>query len=92
VGFKDFSLSAGFTHHKYPTHQMTLNWFFEFELIDMIMDRVRLSNYHNAHHNLLDQNFSLYGFVPDSFYTYLNSYLGFIPQKEDNGIKSNKVN
>jgi len=82
VGFKEFSLSAAFTHHKYPTHQMTLNWFFEFELIDMIMNRVRLSNYHNAHHNLVDQNFSVYGFVPDSVYTNLNSYLEFVPKKD----------
>jgi len=63
--FKEVGMGLGYTHHKYPTHLMTLGYFFEFEVIDMIMDRVRLCNYHNVHHHLLDRNFGTYGFVSD---------------------------
>lgn len=65
VIFKELAMGLGYTHHKYPTHLMTLGYFFEFEVIDMIMERVRLCNYHNVHHHLLDRNFGTYGFISD---------------------------
>jgi len=39
--------------------------FFEYEFIDMIMNAVRLSNYHNEHHNYVEKNYGAFGFVSD---------------------------
>jgi sterol desaturase/sphingolipid hydroxylase (fatty acid hydroxylase superfamily) len=71
----EMGISLGHTHHKYPNHQMTLCYFFEFDLIDMIMDRVRLSNYHHLHHHLTDQNFGVYGFISDEILLKGNQYI-----------------
>jgi sterol desaturase/sphingolipid hydroxylase (fatty acid hydroxylase superfamily) len=65
VVIKEIFTTAMSTHHKYPTHQLTFFYFFEFELLDMLLGGVRLANYHNAHHNLVDENFSLVGIVND---------------------------
>jgi len=73
--FKELGLSMGYLHHKYPTYQLTVGYFFEFELIDMIMNRVRLSNFHNLHHNLLDQNFSIFGFLSDEAIFKVNQFV-----------------
>jgi hypothetical protein len=85
VGIKEFFNTAVYTHHKYPTNQLTLIYYFEFELIDMVLGGVRMANYHNAHHKLVDQNFSGWGIFNDKMIIdctkTLSSALGmFFPQ------------
>jgi len=48
IVIKEAILNSLFIHHKYPNNQMTLMYYFEFDLIDMIMNRTRLSYYHHV--------------------------------------------
>jgi len=88
VPFKEIVISLNYTHHKYPTHQMNLGYFFEFDVIDMIMDRVRLCNFHNIHHYLADRNYSTYGFVSDEV---LFKVLNGIKNLYQSGLRSFKL-
>jgi len=67
IGLKEFLMVGGHTHHKYPTNTLTLSYFFEYELIDMILNQVRMSNYHNEHHNHVEKNYGGFGFFSDEF-------------------------
>jgi hypothetical protein len=75
VVIKDIFTNAMHTHHKYPTHQLTHYYFFEFELIDMVTGRVRQANFHNSHHNVVDQYFSIVGIISDEVIVYCNNVL-----------------
>jgi len=68
VVIKEIFINGAYNHHKYPTNQITLIYFFEFELIDMVLGGVRLVNYHKDHHTLVDQNFSLWGIFNDKLF------------------------
>jgi len=54
----------------------------------MIMDRVRLCNYHNVHHHLLDRNFSSFGWVSDEV---LFKVLNGIKSVYQSGLRSFKL-
>jgi len=73
--FKEVMMVVGQSHHKYANHHMSLYYFFEFELIDMIMDRVRFSSFHNEHHTHLDKNFGIYGVISDEVVIKVNQYI-----------------
>jgi sterol desaturase/sphingolipid hydroxylase (fatty acid hydroxylase superfamily) len=72
---KEITVSLTFVHHKYSNHHMMLGYLFEWDLIDMIMDRVRVSDFHHLHHTLLDQNFSALGFISDEVLIKVYQYL-----------------
>jgi len=64
----DILFTGLFTHHKYPDLQAHSFWFFEFDILDMIFKRSRLSMYHGIHHNEIDKKFGAFGLVPDRFF------------------------
>jgi sterol desaturase/sphingolipid hydroxylase (fatty acid hydroxylase superfamily) len=68
VVIKELFTNGVHTHHKYPTHQLTHYYWFEFELIDMMLGRNREANFHNAHHHHTDKFFSFVGLVSDEVF------------------------
>jgi len=75
IALKEWLFMGLHSHHKYPTNQLTLIYFFEFELIDMAMNQLRLANYHNMHHHNVDQNYSIFGLVSDNLLAKLYNYM-----------------
>jgi sterol desaturase/sphingolipid hydroxylase (fatty acid hydroxylase superfamily) len=75
IVIKEGVYNALFIHHKYPNNQMTLLYYFEFELIDIIMNRARMNYYHNVHHQQLEKNYSFWGFISDNSIIQLHQYM-----------------
>lgn len=75
VVIKEIVYIAFSTHHKYPTNTITCFYFFELEVIDMITSNLRMSNFHNAHHNEVDAFYALFGLFPDTHFVNLSDSL-----------------
>lgn len=78
----DLAMAAAFTHHKYTNEHMTLSMFWEFDAIDICLDKPRISCYHNAHHHSYLSKFSLFGLVSDDVLTTLTVSLGLVPKSQ----------
>jgi sterol desaturase/sphingolipid hydroxylase (fatty acid hydroxylase superfamily) len=64
----DMMFTAVITHNKYCQDHISLPYYFEVDLADLILRRRRMSEYHYLHHKKLDQNFGAVGYVTDSFF------------------------
>jgi sterol desaturase/sphingolipid hydroxylase (fatty acid hydroxylase superfamily) len=72
---KELIYIAFSTHHKYPTNTFTSFYFFEIEVIDMITSNIRMSDFHNAHHNEVDSYFALFGLFNDNHFVSITNSL-----------------
>jgi len=65
VSYMDVVYAAGTSHLRYGEDQMNLMFFFEWDLIDMLLKKNRIGSYHAQHHHDSNINYSLYGIVSD---------------------------
>jgi len=59
----DLLMSALYTHHKYPDKQAHALWFWEWDVIDIILGRSRISTFHRHHHNFPNEHWSAFGII-----------------------------
>ena len=65
ISFMDVIFAAASSHLRYGENQMSLMFFFEWDLIDMALKRNRIGSYHANHHHDSNINYSVYGIVSD---------------------------
>ena len=73
------TLSA-LTHHRYTRQHMGLFTFWEFDALDMLFKKPRLSCYHNKHHESARSNYSAFGLTPDSILLAIARFCRLIPK------------
>lgn len=57
-------LVGGSTHLRY-TNNMSMMYFFEWDLLDLIFAKPRLVTYHAHHHDTVKEHFSVFNMVSD---------------------------
>jgi len=67
VVLNDMLYVAFFAHHKYPSGQYNMMWFFEYDVIDILFGKPRISSFHAEHHQALDRSYCNTGFISDQF-------------------------
>jgi hypothetical protein len=70
--------AAALSHSKYIHNQfhLMLNW--ELDACDLVMNQVRMSGFHNAHHDHPGYGMSVFGYVPDAVCGMIWKYLGVV--------------
>ncbi|KAL7434127.1 hypothetical protein ACHAXM_004301 [Skeletonema potamos] len=64
--FTDWLYLIPFTHLRFQSLLCNLMTFFEWDLVDMLLQTNRLGSYHSIHHETVSRNFSIFGIWPDS--------------------------
>lgn len=64
--FTDWLYLIPFTHLRFQSLLCNLMSFFEWDLVDMLLQTNRLGSYHRIHHETVSRNFSIFGIWSDS--------------------------
>lgn len=65
ISYMDVIYAAGTSHLRYGENQMHLMFFFEWDLLDMLLKENRLGSYHAHHHHDSHVNYGAFGIVSD---------------------------
>lgn len=63
--FTDWLYLIPFTHMRFQSMLVNMMSFFEFDLLDMMLQTNRLGSYHSVHHETVSRNYSIFGIWPD---------------------------
>eukprot|EP00656_Telonema_subtile_P004783 TRINITY_DN12184_c0_g1_i4.p1 TRINITY_DN12184_c0_g1~~TRINITY_DN12184_c0_g1_i4.p1 ORF type:complete len:143 (-),score=38.39 TRINITY_DN12184_c0_g1_i4:68-496(-) len=64
----EFVVVAFLSHHKYGKQLMGPMYFYEYDVVDIVCGRERLSRFHATHHHELNKFFSAFGTLSDDFF------------------------